>query len=101
MIGQLDAPPPSPLMPAMGQALAPGAAPVGAGVMGMGEQVERALLDLSRAFPQGANEFNAAIEFLKQGLAKAVQASVGPPPSVSPTNTGPQFPGGGFSSGMI
>lgn len=105
----LDQPPPNPFQ---GGAGGPGgglpptgmqnpAQTLGSGLMGMGEQVEKAILDLARAFPAGANEFQQAIELLKAGLARGLESGMGPPPSVSPTNAGPQFPGGGFTSGMV
>lgn len=59
--------------------------------MGLGMQIDQALMALSQAVPQGAEEFRQAKQLIQAGLAKAL-AGTGAV-STSPTSTGGQFPG--------
>ncbi len=76
------------------------------GILGLGEQIEKTLMTFAQAMPEGAKFFQEANELVKQGIAAAMSAAQGGganpgagAPAVSPTNAGPQFPGGGFASG--
>lgn len=49
----------------------------------------------------GGQEVTKARELLQQGTSKWVAQFGGSAPSVSPTDTGPGFPGGGFNNGSV
>lgn len=72
------------------------------GILGLGKQIEQTLISFAQAMPNGAKYFQQANELIKQGIASEMSAAGGTgeqPPAGSPTDVGPQFPGGGFSSG--
>jgi hypothetical protein len=78
------------------------------GILSLAQNIEQTLLTFAQAMPTGARFFQEAVEIMKQGIAAELQAAQGgpggqggapPPTAASPTNAGPQFPGGGFSSG--
>ena len=66
------------------------------GIIQVIQSIDRILLSVITALPQGAKEFSMARQLIESGLAKAL---TGPSPvSSTPTEPGTQFPGGGFSS---
>ena len=73
------------------------------GILALGQQIEKTLINFAQAMPEGATFFQQANELVKQGIAAsmagAAGASGGQPPAASPTSVGPQFPGGGIGSG--
>lgn len=75
--------------------------------------MEQTLITFAQAMPEGAQEFKAASDAIKMGIAKSMAANTGgqggaadaggagptpPAPVASPTEPGVQFPGGGFGS---
>jgi len=62
------------------------------GLMGLGMQIDQALMALAQAVPAGAEEFRQAKQLIQAGLAKALQQGPGAV-SLTPTSTGNQFPG--------
>lgn len=113
---RLDGPPPSPAQGAGGPSgvLPPGATSLPGSLTGLTpeqvtgqdqalrgiiqvlQSVDRILLSAITALPVASKELSMARQLIEAGLAKAL---TGPSPvSASPTETGTQFPGGGFSS---
>lgn len=80
------------------------------GVISLARSMEQTLITFAQAMPEGAQEFKAASDAIKTGIAKSMAASAGgpggaggagptpPAPVASPTEPGVQFPGGGFGS---
>lgn len=66
-------------------------------VMAMGNELDRALLAMTRIITTGQEELGQARKLIQAGLAKYL-SSVGSAASASPTAVGPSFPGGGFGS---
>jgi hypothetical protein len=94
-----------------GQGPAPGAPAGGGGseqliqgVVTLARQMEQTLITFAQAMPEGAQEFKAASDAIKMGIAKSMAANTQgggaapPAPVSSPTEPGVQFPGGGFGS---
>ena len=124
--GPLDGPPPSPVMSqtpmptpgaAMGGALTPGAMPsfaqmsqpltagspgralspeVAMGVMQTAEMMYGILDSMASIVPDLANDFVLQKDLLQRTMGKLLVKSG---QSGAPTSTGPNFPGGGFTSG--
>jgi len=78
------------------------------GILALGQSIEQTLLSFAQAMPEGARFFQEANELIKQGIAAEMAASQNgggagaaapAAPASSPTNVGPQFPGGGLGSG--
>ena len=76
------------------------------GILALGQQLEKTLINFAQAMPEGAQFFQQANELVKQGIAASMAgasggagAGGGQPPAASPTSVGPQFPGGGIGSG--
>lgn len=75
------------------------------GIINTGKQIEQTLTLFAQAMPNGARFFQQANEFIQQGIAAEIAAASqmegaggGEPPTTSPTEAGPSFPGGGFGS---
>lgn len=106
----LDSPPPSPAVetgmspgpsPSLGSTVAPipsGGLPpeVLTGMVQAGEGMSKTLDSFAQMAPDLAPEFAAVKEALQRALAHLLQVGAGP---TSPTNAGPNFPGGGFERG--
>ena len=104
----LDGPPPS---PALEQGMNPGmplgslVQPVSAdqvppqvltGMLEAGEEMSKMLDSFAQALPQHASDVGAVKEALNKLMSRILMAGAGP---TSPTNPGPNFPGGGFERG--
>lgn len=69
--------------------------------------LDRTLLIFAQSMPDSADEFSQARQLIEAGVKKYVSTNVGNVgdagmlPAATPTETGPQFPGGGFDSGSI
>lgn len=113
---------------APGQPGGPGSAgaPAGAqndmaGVLALGQKISEAILTLSQAMPAQAGQLDQGRELIENAIAQFLQTSGGtgtsptapmqaapPAPGAPPANAGPpvtqsgtQFPGGGFGAGRI
>lgn len=101
---------------APGQPGGPGAGqPAGgtdlSGIMMLGQKISEALMSLAQALPAQGAIFGQADELLKNGIAQAMQSQpggggaaggapgAGAAPAGSTTQSGTQFPGGGFNAG--
>lgn len=71
---------------------------VAKGVLTMGQEINRALLDLAEAAPAAAADIAVARQAVEAGLAKFLQSANQGAVATSPTEIGAPFPGGGFSS---
>jgi len=65
------------------------------GVLAAGRTIDQELDAIAQAFPQAGMEI-VVVKMLLQKLLGRVQAAGGQ--AISPTETGSQFPGGGFAS---
>jgi hypothetical protein len=81
----------------------------------LGQQMEQMLLQFAQAMPEGAQDFKAAADAIKQGFAKSIVAaqqaggaagaSAGPgggapaAPTSSPTDSGVGYSGGSVGAG--
>lgn len=110
----LDAPPPTTMMGGVGgsapfslQGLAPelpGQIPTGAlppevltGITQAAQQIHTMLASFAQITPDKGSQIAMMQDLLQQYLAGLMQAGAGP---VSPTATGPAFPGGGIGRGI-
>lgn len=89
--------------PGQGQ---PAGAPDMSGIMMLGQKVDEAIMALATALPAQAGTFGQASELVKNGIAQALQsqpgggpAQGGGAPAGATTQSGTQFPGGGFNAG--
>lgn len=113
---QLDAPPPSPVQPSLGQmaggpggmgqpagmgvpgAPVPPAIPVIQGILDGGTQIAWMLDSFAQATPQFAPLLDETRRSLQAYLGQLVAAGAGP---TGPTAPGAPFPGGGFGRGPM
>lgn len=68
----------------------------------MVRMIDKALRSLTELYgDNGGQEVSQATELLQQATAKWAAQFGGAAPSVSPTDTGPGFPGGGFNNSSV
>ncbi len=68
----------------------------------MVRMIDKALASMIELYADnGGQEITQAKELLAQGTAKWAAQFGGAAPSISPTDTGPGFPGGGFNNGSV
>lgn len=115
---QLDGPPPSPTPmgdlagggPMSVRGLVPGGGPVAMGqlppeilrgVMQTGETIDSAIKSIAQLAPGKAAQLNLIQALLQQVFAEIVsEAADNAGATISPTATGPAFPGGGMDRGI-
>jgi hypothetical protein len=79
-----------------------GASEMAQQTIGMLRMIDKALGNVADLFKDsGGQEVAQARELLQQGMAKWLGSVGGNPPAVSATDTGPGFPGGGYSAGAM